>query len=76
MAPIRKFWWLALIAGGWLLVHGHAHAAEMRYPKRFTHDVKEMASLRSAQPYQRCNYNTRTCERGLAVNEFPKSTPA
>src|SRR5262245_53533522 len=25
MPLIRKFWWLALIAGGWLLVH-HAHA--------------------------------------------------
>ena len=21
---VRKYWWLALIAGGWLLVHNHA----------------------------------------------------
>jgi hypothetical protein len=25
MTLIRKYWWLALIAGGWLLVH-QAHA--------------------------------------------------
>jgi hypothetical protein len=71
MKTLHKFWWLALVAGGWLLVHGHAHAAEwMRYPKRFSYDVREMAGLRSAQPYERCNYNTRTCEQGLAVNGF------
>lgn len=28
MKTIRKFWWLALIAGGWLLVQ-HAHADQI-----------------------------------------------
>lgn len=29
---VRKYWWLALIAGGWLLVHNHAHAYQNRPP--------------------------------------------